>query len=169
MYNKSTATYSGQNIIRETDELEQSVSVEADVMLYSFEQEPSDDDTENLGVARFTNTGSGSSQGYVFVVDPLQHLYGILKLNETNGRRPRELLIQGSPSVAGLGESTRVRGECRQTGEAFELKVWLNGHEAGDATDRRGLHDFNAVGFQTNTNVAGLDFRFDNFVAEQVE
>ena len=159
-------------IPRRTEEPASSVSVEADATLQAFTGD-TDESFEGHGVGCWSSPADEPAQGYLFLVSPSAQAFAIVRHDETDERLRnqfyfRALIDEESEAVAAIGETNRLRGECRETDDGVELTMYLDGEQVGTATDPDGFRDFGAFGFVVISTRVGTDIRFDNFEADEL-
>jgi hypothetical protein len=159
-------------IPRRTEEPSSSVGVEADATLQAFTGDTGES-FEGHGVGCWSSPADELAQGYLFVVSPSVQAFAIIRHDETdeslrNQFYFRPLIEEESEAVAAIGETGRLRGECRATDDGVELTMYLDGQQVGTVTDPRGFRDFEAFGFVVISTEAGTEIGFDNFEAEEL-
>jgi hypothetical protein len=169
---KSTATEISHVIPRRSEEPVDSVGVEADVTIATLPGTPAKQFVA-VGLGCWISAPDEPLQGYEFLVSPGSHGYAIAKLDETNAAFKKQfylqILVEGeSPAVAGVGDPNHLRGECRGSANAVELRMSLDGEEIDHASDAAGFQAYEAFGFVCYSTEAGTDIRYDNFVAEEI-
>jgi hypothetical protein len=127
--------------------------------------------------------GSGRGDpvsGYVFALTALgdgSRGYLIARQNEAdpelkeNPLRMEVLVDKGSDSLPPSGTASDLRGECRKAGDSVELTLYVDGKKVAEATDTKdasAINAFGAYGFIAFASKPGTDFRYDDFVAEEL-
>ena len=159
-------------IPRRTEEPSSSVSVEADATLQAFPGGLGES-FEVHGAGCWASGFDAPAQGYLFLVSPSANALAIVRHDETDERLRNQFYFRAfvdeeSDAVAAVGETNRLRGECRATDDGVELTMYLDGEQVGTATDPDGFHDFEAFGFVVISTRVGTDIRFDNFEAAEL-
>jgi len=159
-------------IPRRTEEPSRSVSVEADATLQPFTG-ATGESFEAHGVGCWSSPADELAQGYLFLVSPSEQAFAIIRHDETDERLRnqfyfRALIDEESDAVAAVGETNRLRGECRASDDGVELTMYLDGQQVGTATDPDGFRAFEAFGFVVISTKAGTEIGFDNFEADEL-
>jgi hypothetical protein len=118
--------------------------------------------------------------GYVFALGSFgdgSRGYFIARHNEDdpdlqkNPLRMEPLVDEEAAALPPSGTEVELRGECRKTGDSVHLALYVDGKKVADATDTRDAPNINvfvAYGFMAFASKPGTDFRYDDFVAEEV-
>ena len=132
------------------------------------------------GVGCWASGRGEPALGYVFALGALgdgSRGYVIGRQNEDdpelqqNPLRMEALVDEQSASLPPLGEAAELRGECRKEGDAVKLALYVDGTKVAEATDTQDAPDINvfvAYGFFAFASKAETDFRYDDFVAEEL-
>jgi hypothetical protein len=138
-----------------------SVNVEADVLVGAFPEPQPGDAFEFHGIACWASVDPG--RGYLFLIAPSESAFGIAKMDEEG---LSFLVDRTSDAVDGVGETNRIRADCRSTQGGVDLTMSVNGEQVWATVDPRGFEPFEAVGLFARSTKAGTDLRYDNFSAE---
>jgi hypothetical protein len=90
---------------------------------------------------------------------------------QKNPLRMEALVDEEADALPPSGTEVELRGECRKTGTSVHLTLYVDGKkvaEAADTRDAANINAFVAYGFFAFASKAGTDFRYDDFVAEEV-
>lgn len=90
---------------------------------------------------------------------------------EGNPLRMEALVDEQSEALPPLAKAAELRGECRKTGESVHLSLYVDGTKVAETTDTRDapkINVFVAYGFIAFASKPGTDFRYDDFVAEEL-
>lgn len=150
-----------------------SATVEADVTLRAFPG-GSSEDFQAHGVTCLASPEGAPIQGYSFLVAPSVRGIAIVKHDETDASLEeqfylRALVDEQSGAVPSVGETTRIRGDCRADGEGVELTMYLDGKEVARAHDPSGFAQFEGLGFVVMSTRVGTEIRFDDFKADALD
>ena len=149
-----------------------SAAVEADATLAAF-PDGSAADGQFHGVFCIASAFDEPSQGYMFVVSPIQKAIAILKVDETDQSLREQyymmaLVDEESDAVAGVGGTNRIRGECISTGDGVDLTMSLDGKKVAEAHDSKDFGAYDGFGLFTLSTRPRADIRFDDFRVEEV-
>jgi hypothetical protein len=135
------------------------------------------DDLALQGVGCWASGRGEPALGYVFAVATLGEgrRYVIARQNEgdpdlQNNPLRMEVIVESDP-VPSSGTPVDLRGECRKEGDSVQLALYVNGKRVAEATDTHdapAIDAFGAYGLLAFTSKAGSDFRYDDFVAEEL-
>jgi hypothetical protein len=137
------------------------------------------DDLALQGVGCWASGRGNSVLGYVFALTALGESRGYLigRQNEDdpelqqNPLRMEALVDEESDSLPSSGSAADLRGECRKEGDSVQLALYVNGKKVASATDTDdapAINVFVAYGFYAFSSKPGSDFRYDDFVAEEL-
>jgi hypothetical protein len=160
-------------MVRRTAAKVDSVGIEADI---TFRNEPGTSGKRFLaaGLMCLISGVGEPSKGYWFALDP-ERDGAILRVDETNKNLQGQFFLEplvdepALSAVKEVGQANHVRAECRrsQSGGA-DLSMWVNGVRVADKHDPTGVFGYEAFGFSTAATESGTEFRFDNFLTEEL-
>jgi hypothetical protein len=150
----------------------QSVAVSADTTLLV---PPGPDDLALQGVGCWASASGDATLGYVFGLyargDGTRG-YLIERQDETEGS---DTLIQDetkSDLLPPVGSPAKMRGECHKSvsDDSVQLTLFIDGEKVAEEWDNyaSAINGFVAFGFFVIASKPGTDFRYDNFVAEEI-
>jgi hypothetical protein len=164
-------------IPRRTKQAYRSVAVAARTKLAG---EIAGDNLGLQGVGCWASARGDPLLGYVFALGTLgdgSRGYFIARNNEDdpelaeNPLRMEALVDETSDTLPPSGEAVDLRGECRKAGDSVHLSLYVDGTKVAEATDTKDAPEidaFVAFGFIAFASKAGTDFRYDDFLAEEV-
>jgi hypothetical protein len=170
---KDASTKVSDIIPRRSKDAVDSVAVQADVVFQTAPGVPGKRLGPIAGVGCWVSGVNDPARGYYFALAPGQG-GAILRVNETDKSLEKQFFLRDiadtEPSaVKEVGEVNHLRGECRPSGsDGVDLTMWVNGEQVAEANDPSGFLGYEAFGFATYSSERGSDFRFDNFVAEEL-
>jgi hypothetical protein len=140
---------------------------------------PSSDGSTLQGVGCWASARGEPILGYILGLYALGDGTGgylIARHNESDEQLKQTLYIdplvdKESDALPALGSPAKVRGECRKTENSVELALYVDGVKVAAATDTHdaaAINAFVAYGFYAFTTTPEIDFRYDDFVVEEI-
>jgi hypothetical protein len=81
------------------------------------------------------------------------------------------LVEEESDAAPSLDTAAELRGECRKAGDSVHLSLFVDGQKVAEATDTQdapNIDAFVAYGFLAVSTKPETEFRYDDFVAEEI-
>jgi len=136
---------------------------------------PSSDDSTLQGVGCWASARGKPILGYVFGLSARgdgTRGYVILRHDETDGTYALIEDETKSDLLPLVGSPAKMRGECRKSDsdDSVQLILFVDGVKVAEEwdNDASAINGFVAFGFFVNASKPGTDFRYDNFVAQEI-